>query len=262
MTEYSEKSSCPLSVDEIRRKVEDLGDWFHNLDLCGVQTAPSHFLGDYPSWKWRKFSHTIPSDLRGKTVLDIGCNAGFYSLEMKKRGADRVVGIDYDRSYLAQARFAARVHNLEIEFREMSVYDVPALGGKFDIVLFMGVFYHLRYPLLALDIIHKHAAGDILIFQSMLRGSMDIEEIEPDYPFEETEIFESPGFPRMHFIEKSYSKDPTNWWIPNRACVEALLRSAGFAIIANPEEEVFTCRRVEKPKWIEEELPFGKRRGG
>src|SRR5436189_2423690 len=92
--------------DTIERRVRELGQWFHNLNLRGVQTAPGHFLGDYPNVKWRHFAHALPADLRGRSVLDIGCNAGFYAIEMKRRGADRVVGIDSDDDYLAQARFA------------------------------------------------------------------------------------------------------------------------------------------------------------
>lgn len=236
-----------FSTEEIRRRVHDLGEWFHNLNLGGVQTAPDHFLGDYPAVKWRHFAHALPADLRGKTVLDIGCNAGYYSIEMKRRGADRVVGVDNDEGYLAQARFAAEVCGSEIEFRKLSVYDVAALGERFDIVLFLGVLYHLRHPLLALDLLHEHVAGDLLVFQSMLRGSDEVERVESDYPFAETGIFERPGFPRMHFIEDRYSADPTNWWIPNRACAEAMLRSAGFEILGRPEAEVFLCRRVELP---------------
>src|SRR5205823_8623954 len=124
----------------------------YNINLNGVHTAPNHFLGDYPNIKWRRFAHAIPEDLHGKSVLDIGCNAGFYSIEMKRRGADRVLGIDSDEAYLSQARFAADVNELEIEFRQLSVYDVAQLGEKFDVVLFMGVLYHLRHPLLALDL--------------------------------------------------------------------------------------------------------------
>ncbi len=108
--------------------------------------------------KWQRFAHAIPPDLTGKTVLDIGCNGGFYSIEMKRRGAERVLGIDFDDDYLAQARFAAEVTGLDIEFRKLSVYDVGALGERFDIVLFMGVLYHLRHPLLALDLIREHVA--------------------------------------------------------------------------------------------------------
>ncbi len=160
-----------LSREQIEARVRSLGEWFHNLDLCGVRTAPDHFLGDYPAFKWRRFAHAIPGDLCGMSVLDVGCNAGFFSIEMKRRGAARVVGIDSDPGYLAQARFAAEVSGADIELRELSVYDVARLGERFDLVLFLGVLYHLRHPLLALDRLHQHAVGDTLVFQSMARGS-------------------------------------------------------------------------------------------
>jgi tRNA (mo5U34)-methyltransferase len=229
--------------EEIACRVEELGPWFHNINLEGFWTAPNHFLGDYPTLKWRRFEHAIPEDLQGASVLDIGCNAGYYSIEMKRRGADRVVAIDSDECYLAQARFAAEVCGAEIEFRKMSVYRVGALQERFDLVLFMGVLYHLRHPLLALDLLARHVVKDTLVFQSLLRGSPDAGPVQPDYPFSETDIFERPDFPRMYFIEKSYSGDDTNWWIPNRAAAEAMLRSAGFAIVDHPEEEVFICKR-------------------
>jgi tRNA (mo5U34)-methyltransferase len=236
----------PVARDHIVRRVRELGEWFHNLDLCGTQTAPRHFLGDYPAVKWRTFAHAIPADLGGKTVLDIGCNAGFYSIEMKRRGAARVVGIDSDERYLAQARLAAEVLGVELELRQLSVYDVASLGERFDLVLFMGVLYHLRHPLLALDLLHEHAVADLLVFQSMQRGSAEVAALADDYRFSEQRIFELPGYPRLHFVEHSYSHDPTNWWIPNRACAEAMLRSAGFAIAAHPEPEVYICQRRER----------------
>jgi tRNA (mo5U34)-methyltransferase len=241
-------ASKPGERAPLEERIRALGDWFHNLELDGVQTAPGHFLGDYPRVKWQHFAHAIPADLRGRTVLDIGCNAGFYSLEMKRRGADRVLGIDFDPRYLAQARLAAEVAGLEIEFRELSVYDVARLGERFDVVIFMGVFYHLRHPLLALDLIHEHVASDLFVFQSMQRGSDGAGTVERDYPFFETQIFERADFPKMFFVERRYAHDPTNWWIPNRACVEAMLRSAGFEISEHPEEEVFICRRIESPR--------------
>jgi tRNA (mo5U34)-methyltransferase len=227
---------------DIEQRIRALGKWFHNLNLGGVQTAPDHFLGDYPSNKWRTFAQVIPSDLRGKTVLDIGCNAGFYSIEMKRRGADRVVGIDFDSDYLAQARLAAEISDVKIDFHQLSVYDVASIGERFDLVLFMGVFYHLRHPLLALDLIHEHVAKDLLVFQSMQRGSPEAGPVEDNYHFWEESVFDRSDFPRMHFIEKQYASDPTNWWIPNRACVEALLRSAGFQILSHPEQEVYLCQ--------------------
>src|SRR5919199_3425196 len=234
-----------FTAEQIQQHIRELGPWFHNLNLGGFQTAPQHFLGDYPRVKWQRFADALPADLHGQTVLDIGCNGGFYAIEMKRRGAARVVGIDSDALYLAQARFAAEVSGVEIEFHQLSVYDVAKLGERFDLVLFMGLLYHLRHPLLALDLIHEHVARDLLVFQSMQRGSDEVEPLADDYPFHETDFFDRPGFPRLHFIEKKYSGDETNWWVPNRACAEAMLRSAGFAITDHPEEEVYICRRVE-----------------
>ena len=235
-------STQVLDRDRTGERIRALGPWFHNMNLNGVWTAPDHPLGDYPAIKWRRFAHAIPADLSGKSVLDIGCNGGFYSIEMKRRGARRVVGIDHDADYLAQARFAAEVLALDIDFRQLSVFDVALLGERFDVVIFMGVLYHLRHPLLALDLIRAHVAGDILIFQSMQRGSKDIAEIAEDYPITESGIFDRQDYPKLHFIEHRYAHDPTNWFVPNRAAAEAMLRSAGFGIEQHPEEEVYICR--------------------
>lgn len=234
-----------LTQDQIRQRVAELGQWFHNLDLGGVKTAPDHFLGDYPSVKWQRFATAIPDDLSGKSVLDVGCNAGFYSIQMKRRGAERVVGIDTDDQYLDQARFAARVSGADIEFRKLSVYRISELKEQFDLVLFMGVLYHLRHPLLALELLHEYVVGDLLVAQSMLRGSTESIDVPPDFPFWENELFANENFPRMYFVEKRYANDPTNWWIPNRAGFEAMLRSASFEILDHPEDEVFICRRTD-----------------
>jgi tRNA (mo5U34)-methyltransferase len=216
----------------LRRRIEALGPWFQNLRIGGVETAPDHFLGDYPAFKFAGFAHALPDDLTGKSVLDIGCNAGFYSIEMKRRGAAEVLGIDTDERYLAQARFAADMLGYDgIGFEKLSVYDVGALGRRFDLVIFMGVLYHLRHPLLALDLIREHVAGDLLLFQTMQRGV----------------AFDNPAYPRMHFIERKYANDWTNWWAPNAACSQAMLRAAGFHVEAQPEEEVYLCRVAPVP---------------
>jgi tRNA (mo5U34)-methyltransferase len=239
--------STVWTPERVRQQAEALGPWFHNLNLMGVQTAPEHFLGDYPRVKWERFASALPADLAGRSVLDIGCNGGFYTMEMKRRRAARVLGIDIDPDYLAQARFAAEVEGMDIELRQLSVYDVGVLGERFDIVLFIGVLYHLRHPLLALDLIHEHVARDLLVFQSMQRGSDAMPEFAADYEFWDTEMFDDPGWPKLHFIQHRYAHDPTNWWAPNRACSAAMLRSAGFEIVSHPESEVFICRRVDRP---------------
>jgi tRNA (mo5U34)-methyltransferase len=235
-------TATKLNEKSIEKQIAALGPWFHNICLAGIQTAPQHFLGDYPRIKFESFRDAIPLNLTGKTVLDIGCNAGFYSFEMKRRGAARVLGIDTDEHYLRQARFAAEVKTAAVEFRNLAVWDVAELQEKFDLVIFMGVLYHLRHPLLALDLIHEHVAKDLMVFQSMQRGSRELIDVEPDYDFNDTAPFDEPAYPKMHFIEHRYSHDETNWWVPNRACVEAMLRSAGFRVEAHPEEEVYLCR--------------------
>ncbi|GGF75995.1 methyltransferase, TIGR04290 family protein [Paracoccus acridae] len=237
-----------MNAAQIAQKAEGLGPWFQNLDLKGVRTAPSHFLGDYPADKFSRFAHLLPADLTGKTVLDIGCNAGFYSFEMRRRGAARVLGIDTDARYLAQARFAAEVLDMDgVEFRQMGVYDVAALGERFDLVIFMGVLYHLRHPLLALDLIREHVAGDLMLFQTLTRGPDTVAQAAEDYDFSEDAHFQAPDWPRMAFIERQWANDWTNWWVPNRAGVEAMLRASGFSALAGPADEVYLCRTAPVP---------------
>src|SRR3954451_13268495 len=253
----------PVPRTDLEARIAALGPWFHNLNLGGTWTAPDHFLGDYPGAKFRRFAPQLPRDLGGKSVLDIGCNAGFYSIEMKRRGAGRVLGVDSDERSLAQARLASEVLDFEdIEFARRDVYDVAALGEKFDLVLFMGVLYHLRHPLLALDLIREHVAGDLMVFQSMQRGSTEGRNPQADYPFAETAIFDDANWPKLHFIEHRYSKDPTNWWAPNAACAEVMLRSAGFEIVGHPEQEVYLCRVGERSEDARPVYPASGAQGG
>lgn len=231
----------------LTERIGSLGDWFHNININGVWTAPNHFLGDFPNVKWKHIASAFPENLAGASVLDIGCNGGFYSIALKKRGAGRVLGIDVDDRYLNQARFAAETLGLDVEFQKCSVYDVDQIPGQFDYVLFMGVFYHLRYPLFALDKIIKKVAGK-LFFQSMIRGSTEEKKWKENYEFWDMEPFQDPDFPCMYFIENRYAHDYTNWWIPNRGAVEAMLRSSGLEIVGRPESETYVCepRRAQR----------------
>ena len=233
---------------QLRQRIDALAPWFHNINLGGIWTAPDHFLGDYPGRKFARFAGALPDDLSGKTVLDIGCNAGFYSVEMKRRGAARVLGIDSDERYLAQARLATQALGFAgVEFANLSVYDVGALAERFDVIIFMGVLYHLRHPLLALDLIREHVAGDMLVYQSLTRGAGDVAAIRPDYDFNEPDAFDEPGYPKLHFVEREFAHDWSNWWVPNRAANEAMLRAAGFAIESGPHDEVYVCRVAPVP---------------
>lgn len=235
-----EQPGASLSAQQLQKQVAALGSWFHNINLNGVWTAPDHFLGDFPNVKWKHVSKAFPENLGGASVLDIGCNGGFYSFALKKRGAGRVIGVDADDRYLNQARFAAEVLGLDVEFQKRSVYEVDQIEGQFDYVLFLGVFYHLRYPLYALDKIAKKVAGK-LFFQSMIRGSETERHWSEDYDFWDMQPFHDHDFPCMYFIENKYAGDQTNWWIPNRGAVQGMLRSSGLEIVAHPEAETYVC---------------------
>ncbi len=234
-----------------------LAPWFHNLHLPGgAQTAPDHPLGDFPAFKWNQIAPHLPADLTGWRALDIGCNAGFYSFELARRGA-RVTGIDPDPRYLAQARWAAAELGLDtrITFRQMQVYELAGEARPFDLVLFIGVFYHLRYPLLALDIVRRSTRRHLL-FQSL---SLPGRELFPNAgdPARDLAGLQNraplldPGWPKMAFIEHSFAGDPTNWWIPNHAAIEALLRSSGFKILSHPTDETYWCETAPIPYGVE-----------
>jgi tRNA (mo5U34)-methyltransferase len=232
------------ALERLQAQIQALGPWFHNLHLGPkreLDTAPDHPFGDFPANYWRSFRHAVPEDLSEWSVLDIGCNAGFYAFEMKRRGAARVLGIDHDETYLAQARFARAQLGLDVEFRRVEVYDVHRLTeGPFDLVLFLGVFYHLRHPLYALERVCSQV-GRRLIFQTMERGSEAVGPLAEDYPIRERAVFEDERFPCLYFVEHRYAGDPTNWWIPNRAASEAMLRSVGMRLLERPCDGVYVC---------------------
>jgi len=237
------------------REIASLGPWFHNLHLPdGTQTAPGHPLGDFPAVKWRELASHLPADLEGWRALDIGCNAGFYSFELARRGAD-VVGIDVDDHYLRQARWAASRLGLAdaVEFRRLQIYDLGRLRERFDLVLFMGVLYHLRHPLLALDLVTEKTRR-LLVLQTLttpVRAKLDTPE---DVPFEERRRLAEPGWPAMAFVEHRLAGDETNWWAPTPACVEAMARSAGLELLARPGYELWLYRPGGLPEEVRREL--------
>jgi tRNA (mo5U34)-methyltransferase len=231
----------------IDAQIAALGPWFHNLHLPdGTQTAPHHPFGDFPAFKWAEIAPHIDEDLHGWRVLDIGCNAGFYSFQLAARGA-QVVAIDIDPHYLRQARWAATELGLaqRIEFRRMAIYDLVREPDRYDLVWFMGVLYHLRHPLLALDIVRRKVSRR-LVLQTMTMPGAAVASVPDDMSLDERERLCMPGWPAMAFIEKRLREDPTNWWAPNHACVEAMLRSSGFRVIERIAHECYLCEPGEQ----------------
>jgi tRNA (mo5U34)-methyltransferase len=240
-------------------ELASFGEWFHNLHLPdGRQTAPDHPLGDFPAFKWRQLAPALPDDLSGWTALDIGCNAGFYSFELARRGAE-VVGIDSDERYLRQARWAREAYGLggRVELRRMSVYDLARSRERFDLVLFMGVLYHLRYPMLGLDVAAEKARR-LLVLQTLTAPGLEVVSPPADLPLEERARLLEPGWPVVAFVERSLAGDPTNWWAPNHAAVEAMARAAGLEVVERPGHELYVCRPSGRPDRSELEAATGR----
>jgi tRNA (mo5U34)-methyltransferase len=241
--------------DPIAREIHRLAPWFHNLHLpSGHQTAPDHPLGDFPRVKWWEMSSSIPDDLTGSRALDVGCNAGFYSFALARRGA-AVLAIDSDEHYLSQARWAAEQFELadRVRFEQLEVYELARRDERFDLVLFLGVLYHLRHPLLALDLLAEKAERLLVLQTLTMPGD---EELRPprNLPFDSRERLLEPGWPRMAFLEHRFADDATNWWAPSHACVEALLRSCGLEVVARPGYQLWVCRPRGVPKKVRAEL--------
>ncbi|HYN86323.1 MAG TPA: DUF1698 domain-containing protein [Pyrinomonadaceae bacterium] len=235
--------------EEIIEGVERLGPWFHCIDLgAGLVTKTVTAVGEpveHPRPTWERVRPHLPDDLTGKTVLDVGCNAGFYCVEAKRRGARRVLGIDAQRSLVRQAQFVRRVLGLDIEYRRESVYDLdPNVAGQFDVTLALGLVYHLKHLVLALEKLFQ-VTRELLIV--------------------ETAVFppgRSPGSfahpvgglrPTLHPL--AYVENPQgskeaiyNWFLPSPDALRALLLNTGFdEVTVHPgeyeERAVLVCRK-------------------
>jgi len=129
---------------------------------------------------------------------------------------------------------------LEVELRQASVYDLARDRGRYDLVLFLGALYHLRYPLLALDLLAEKTRR-LLALQTMpCHGG----GTSADLPFDERERLRQPRWPKVAFVEHSLAGDPTNWWVPDEACVEAMARSAGLKVVERSGHELWLCRPI------------------
>ncbi len=196
-------------------------NWFHSIDLGGGVVTPGSVD---PHLTLERIG--LPEDLRGLTVIDIGANNGFYSFEAERRGA-KVLAIDSycwrDDNIWGQAGFnlARRALDSKVDDMFIDVYDLcPERVGTFDLVLFLGVLYHLRHPLLALERVLSITGNQLIL---------------------ETHVdMLSTKHPAMRFYPgKDLVNDPTNWWGPNPPAVVAMLKDVGFR-----EVKVFPVHRL------------------
>jgi tRNA (mo5U34)-methyltransferase len=196
--------------DEVRSRVT-AHRWYHTIDLGGgVVTAGAD---DTPQ---RLARLGIPESLSGLSVLDVGAWDGFFSFECERRGAARVLATDYYSWHgpgwgskagfeLARQALGSRVEDLDVDVMDLSPHRV----GTFDLVLFLGVLYHLRHPLLALERVASVTHGTLI-----LETVIDLVGLErPAVAF---------------YPDRELNNDPTNWWGPNPPAVAGMLQSVGF----------------------------------
>ena len=246
-----------LDADEsrrVRQRVSDLEPWFHNYEIAkdiwtnadGASPGP-----DYPARRW---AHIKPwfENLRAKSCLDVGCSSGFFSLKAMELGAASVLGVDSGEQARAteQAKFAAETLGLRADFQTVSVYDLPQLGRTFDVVLFMGVLYHLRHPLLALESLRNVCSGT-LILQTITTPSAgrmaELSGVSKDVQLNVPGMLDR-RFPSAQFIEGGLAGDESCWFVPNVEGVAAMLRSCGFKpkdFIFPNDQEVFVRSTVD-----------------
>ena len=242
-----------MTRDELLQRVEALAPWFHCIDLgAGVSTKTSSATGepaDHPRSTWEIIRRCLPAKLSGKSVLDVGCNAGFYSIEAKRRGAARVLGVDAQRHLINQALFVRRALNLDIEYRRLSVYDLSrASVGQFDITLALGLIYHCKHLVLALEKLFE-VTRDLLIIETAMLP-------ERKTPKSFADAVAGPSVmlhPLVYAENSSETKEPVfNWFLAGPKCLEALLRNVGFGEVTFFDLQpagraVVLCRKLESP---------------
>ncbi|MEW5978320.1 MAG: methyltransferase domain-containing protein [Acidobacteriota bacterium] len=239
------------SREESEKEMRDLGWWYQHFELPnGLRTGNGQEPGYDAATRWSLMAPFVPQDLTGRTVLDLGGNAGYFSIQMKLRGAKRCVLVDPFQEFIRQAAFAARQFDVELELvcEDAHTFCLTT-EERFDYVLFLGLLYHLKYPGLVLDRLAEMTKERIFIQSNIVGEETDFTS-QADYErFKDDPLVEDPVFPKCAFVEEKYNGDPTNWWLPNYQALAAMVRSAGLKILARPHPHVVIA---------EPEVYFGK----
>jgi tRNA (mo5U34)-methyltransferase len=222
--------------EEVERQVAELGWWYHHFELpSGVWTGDGEPPAYDPIERWELIEPYLPADLEGKSVLDVGGNSGYFSLRMKQCGAGRCVMVEPVVEFVDQANFVFLQFEVDVEVvnEDVHVFCLTT-SERFDYVLFLGLFYHLKYPGLVLDRLAE-MTKELIFFNSHIAGPpAEIGELDDV----EREDLQSDSFPRMSFIEGAYRGDLSNWWVPNYEALEPLARSAGLRVLERPHPEM------------------------
>lgn len=218
-----------MTPEQIRAGIDRLGPWFQAIDLGGgIWTKSTSVVGeppDHPRGTWERIQPFLP-ELRGRDVLDAGCNGGFYAVEAKRRGAARVVAFDSQRHCVQQARFVRAALGLDIDVRRLSIYEIsPAAIGRFDVTLALGLIYHLKHLVLGLERLFL-VTRDVLVVETAILPPGRFPE-----PFATPLGAVSSVLHPIAYVENvtEAKEAASNWFLPHPQAVAALLRGVGFA---------------------------------
>lgn len=197
-----------FSPQEKKALVQQVSSWFHRIDLGDGIITP----GSIPPGTHKTISSFLPKNLDNKTVLDIGSSNGYYSFKCEKRGAT-VTAIDVHDN--AGFNTVKKILNSNVDFQKMNLFDLPK--KKYDVVLFFGVLYHLKYPLKTLEIIYARTK-ELLVLESHYIKTITRKPMMRFYPGREL------------------NNDSSNWWGPNTQCIVDMLKVVGF-------EKIEVCKK-------------------
>lgn len=198
-----------------RERIQAEGYWFHRIELAPDLVTPG--WSDPRSEKLPYFG--LPADMSGMRVLDVGCADGFFSFEAERRGAREVVAIDSFPDSIRRTTLCRDALGSRVAPYLCNVYDLQAKTfGTFDLVMFFGVLYHLRHPLLALERLRSVCSGTLLLQTATWEVAG-----EKQLPLARFDPFGIESGP-----EHQRSWDPTVFWRPNAPCVVAMLEHTAF----------------------------------
>lgn len=229
--------------NQLLKELPSCGEWYHKIDFgTGISLSTTKQARN-PEEMWKNWIEPyLPSDLSGKSVLDLGCNSGYLSMKMKKKGASKVVSVDYNDKFIKQTKFVSKWFNVDLEIIHQEAHEfVLTTDYQFDYIIFVGLFYHLKYGVMVLDRLAE-MTKEKLFFQSATVGPLFDDIPKRDFMMENgDEMVSSSEVPKLIFIENKFRYSKDNWWIPNQPAMIALIRNAGLKIYAKSGLNTFVC---------------------
>jgi tRNA (mo5U34)-methyltransferase len=213
-----------LSDEAIRARINSVRVWYHKIPLSSSIVTPG--IND-PGQTLRHLD--LPTDCRGMRVLDLGARDGYFSFELERRGA-AVVAVDYVPASETGFATVADILGSKVEYRQANIYDIdPAKYGRYDLVLFLGLLYHLPDPLRAIEIVRSLCTGRLCLETHAIDNGILLADGSRKPLAEFSPLLA--GVPLMQFYPgKTLSGDPTNYWGPNLSCLVGMLEECRFRV--------------------------------